>query len=132
MATDILPTVLFPGILQLDADGSGNITGATASKKYILIPIDSTGDVTGLTAAEAAPATGDGRKVAYELIKVMHAAIDGLATASKPNRAIFTTGALALVDDSTARKTFGQQFDLTIASMDVAVETTTTTTTTTG
>ena len=114
MATDIIPTDLFPSYTY----GTGTLS------------IDIS-DLEGLDAAEADAVTGDGRKVAYHLIKQIHAAIDAMAQADKPNRFIVATGGLAVVDSTTLAQSYSQTVYLGLGAVDVATETTTTTTTTT-
>lgn len=124
---DITPVDLFPGYLQKDSDGSGAISGAAASQSYILIPIDTGGDLSTLTALEAA-ADGDGRKVAWEIIRQIHAAIDAMEAAAKPEKFTVSTGSPTLVSETLMRRTYTQMVDLTVPAVDVADETTTTTT----
>lgn len=109
---DILPTDLFPGY--------------TANGTAITIPLAA---LPGLLEAEAAAADGDGRKVAYELIKAIHAGIAALPVAERPNRFIASTGGLSLVDENTMSRVYQQTVYLGIGDVDVATETTTTTTT---
>ena len=86
-----IPTDYFPGYLWVEADGSGDITGAVADTDYILIPVTGTHalaatltDDGGLTKAEAHHDTGNGNKVVYGLIKAAYKQLQDEETAMRP------------------------------------------------
>ncbi len=101
----ILPTDIFP---NLSSDGT-NIT----------IPLS---DFTGLTDTEADPSTGDGRKVAYEMVKKIADSYIALDTASRPEQMSAAIGVVQGQSATEARRTYTLSFDLDIAGSDLADE----------
>jgi len=108
----LLPTAILPGIDLLAA-------AAPAPSQGIFIPLAS---LPGLTALEADEATGDGRKLVYEVVRAIFNNYNGIAAASRPTRFTVTQGTPAGIDASTVRNAYTLTFDLDIAGSDVAVE----------
>ena len=98
-----LPTDFFPGYTT---DGTS-----------ITIPL---ADLSGLIAAEADAATGDGRKVCFELVKQIQAAFAALPSA--PGRMNATVGTPTGVSATVTRRSFQLTFDVDISDADVAAE----------
>jgi hypothetical protein len=91
--------------------------GYTSDGTSITIPLAA---LEGLTAAEADAATGDGRKVAFELVKQIR---DGFAALDPaPGRMNVTVGTPTGVSASVVRRSFNLTFDVDIAEADVAAE----------
>lgn len=101
----IVPTQILP---NYESDGT-NIT----------IPLAT---LSGLTAAEANPATGDGRKVAFELVKAMHTNLQGLADAAKPAQFLTSESTPTGQGPNEVRKAYTFTFDVNISAVDVAEE----------
>lgn len=101
----IVPTQLLP---NYSSDGT-NIT----------IPI---ADLAGLVAAEADPATGDGRKVAFELVKTMHENLQALDEAAKPAQFLTSESTPTGQGPNEVRKSYTFTFDVNISAVDVADE----------
>ena len=101
----ILPTALFPGYTS---DGTS-----------VTIPLAALG---GLSAAEADAATGDGRKVAFELAKNMHEKIQAMAPEVRPTQFITSESTPTGQGPNEVRKSYTLTFDVNIASVDVADE----------
>ena len=108
----ILPSALFPGYEYVAA------AGAVAADSLV-IPLAS---LPGLTAGEADDATGDGRKVAYELARVIHTNIQGLAEAARPVQFLTSESTPTGQGPNEVRKSFTLTFDLNITDTDVASE----------
>lgn len=106
----VAPTAFFPGIAYLGASDPAPAAG-------IFIPL---ADLSGLTAAEADEATGDGRKVAYELIKAIQAKYAAMPT--KPQRLTVTVGTPTGVTASVVRQSYTLAFDVDITGVDLATE----------
>lgn len=108
----IIPTQLFPGYEQV-------ASGGTVAADSIVIPLSALG---GLTAAEADEATGDGRKVAFELAKAMHTNIQGLAENARPAQMLTSESTPTGQGPNEVRKSYTMTFDVNIGSVDVADE----------
>lgn len=98
----MLPTEIFAGY---SADGTS-----------ITIPL---ADLPGLTAAEADAVTGDGRKVAFELVKTIAEMYLAIPTASRPAGLSATIGTLQGLSATTVRRSYSLAFDLDATSADV-------------
>jgi hypothetical protein len=98
----MLPTEIFPGY---STDGTS-----------ITIPL---ADLPGLTAAEADDATGDGRKLAFELTKTIAEKYLAIPTAERPAGLSATIGTLQGLSATTARRSYSLAFDLDVAAADV-------------
>ncbi len=83
----------------------------------LTIPI---ADLPGLTAAEADALTGDGRKLAFELIKQIQAAYTQLDPT--PGRMNATVGTPTGISPTVARRSYTLTFDVDISEADVAAE----------
>lgn len=94
-------------------------SAAAAPSQGIFIPLTS---VSGLTAVEADTTTGDGRKVAFEILRAVFANYTALSTAAKPGKMAIARGTPVGVDSSTVRQTFTVSFDLDITGSDVTAE----------
>jgi hypothetical protein len=91
----------------------------TSNGTAITIPLTA---LTGLTAGEADPDTGDGRKVAYEITRAIVEKVTALPTADRPNRMTVTTGTLQGISATVARRGYTLSYDLDITGSDVAPE----------
>lgn len=110
---NILPASVFPGY-QLLANGEA------APAQGVFIPLST---LTGLTAEEAAETTGDGRKVAYEVARAMHASYTGLSDAAKPSHFLADVAPPVGLTADVVRRTYTLSFDLNIDGSDVTNET---------
>lgn len=108
----ILPTAILPGYEVLAA-------GAATPSQGIFIPLAS---LVGLTAGEADEATGDGRKVAFELSRTIFTNYTAIATANRPAKFSITRGTPAGVDASTVRQSYTYTFDLDVSASDMSSE----------
>lgn len=101
----ILPTALFPGYTS---DGTS-----------VTIPLAALG---GMTAGEADAATGDGRKLAFELAKAMHERIQALAAEARPTQFLTSESTPTGQGANEVRKSYTLTFDVNITAADVANE----------
>jgi hypothetical protein len=101
----ILPTDILP---NYSSDGT-NIT----------IPLT---DLAGLATAEANATTGDGRKVAFELVKTIHENLQALADEDKPAQFLTSESTPTGQGPSEVRKSYTFTFDVNISAVDVADE----------
>lgn len=108
----VLPPQLLPGADLLAA-------AAPAPSQGLFIPLTA---LPGLTAAEADEATGDGRKVVYELARALFTNFTALATASRPTKLSITRGTPTGIDSTTVRQSFTFSIDLDISASDVTPE----------
>ncbi|MGG6293799.1 hypothetical protein ACQ4M4_05185 [Leptolyngbya sp. AN02str] len=108
----IQPTDLFPGYDLLDATDP-------APSQGIFIPL---ADLSGLTAAEADAATGDGRKVAYEVLRKVESSFTAIPTADRPTRMNVTLGTPTGVNANIVRRSYTLTFDVSIGATDMADE----------
>lgn len=108
----ILPSAILPNYQYLAA-------GAATPSAGVFIPLAS---LPGLTAAEADAATGDGRKVAFELSRAIFSNFNALPTANRPNRFTITRGVPSGLDQTTVRQTFTLTFDIDFSGSDMANE----------
>lgn len=92
-------------------------TGYTSDGTSITIPLTA---LPGLTAAEADTATGDGRKVAFELVKQLQSAYTQLDPT--PGRMNATVGTPTGISPTVARRSYTLTFDVDISEADVAAE----------
>ncbi len=83
MAADLTINTYFPNAIVKSSDGSGNITGAAASKTYFMLRVD---DFPQLAAGECTPGNGS-----EDVRKTLFAILDLLAT----NYAAEVTGGTA-------------------------------------
>lgn len=90
-----------------------------APAQGIFIPLTS---LSGLTAAEADEGTGDGRKVAFELVRTVNEKYNALAAADRPTRMSVTVGTPTGINSTTVRRTYTMTFDVDIAATDLASE----------
>lgn len=111
MAT-ILPTALFPNYQLLAAS-------ASAPSEGIFIPLS---DLTGLVSAEANATTGDGRKVAYELVRKIVGSYQGLATDARPGRMGVAASTPTGITAEIVRRSYTLSFDVGIGATDLADE----------
>ncbi len=109
---DILPTALFPNYQLLASNASAPAEG-------IFIPLS---DLTGLLSAEANASTGDGRKVAYEVIRKIVASYQGLATDARPSRMNVAASTPTGITADIVRRSYTLSFDVGISATDVAAE----------
>lgn len=96
---NILPTIIFP---NMTSDGTD-----------LTIPI---ADLVGLTAAEADPATGDGRELARIIIHNIFSKINALADAAKPVEMIVTKANPIAQSSSVVRESYTISFDVNLDS----------------
>jgi hypothetical protein len=108
----ILPTALFPGFDLLAAN-------AQAPSEGIFIPLTA---LEGLTSAEANEMTGDGRKVAYEIIRAIQTRYQALADNAKPQRMVCSVAPPVGLTADIVRRTYTMGFDLLISGSDVPAE----------
>ncbi len=101
----ILPTDIIP---NYSSDGTD-----------ITIPLT---DLPGLEAAEANAATGDGRKVAYELVRAIHSNLQALDDAAKPTQFLTSESTPTGQGPNEVRKAYTFTFDVNISAVDVAEE----------
>jgi hypothetical protein len=94
-------------------------SGATTTAEGLFIPLAS---LAGLTSAEANASTGDGRKVAFELMKEMFDRIQLIAAADRPNRLTITRGIPTGLTATVIQQTYTAQFALEVTGSDVAAE----------
>lgn len=108
----VTPGNLINGYQLLTAAEAAPATG-------IFVPLTSFSD---LTAAEADEATGDGRKVAFEIQKEIFEQYTALADAAKPARMTVSRGTPTGINPNTVRQTYTISFDLDISASDVTAE----------
>ncbi len=108
----ITPPALFPGYSLLAAS-------TPAPSQGIFIPL---ADLDGLSAAEGDTVTGDGRKVAYELLRKIQGSFNALEAAQRPNRMNITSGTPTGINGNTVRRSYTLTFDVNISATDVAEE----------
>lgn len=109
---NITPDDLFPGYEYKTA-------GASVTANSIVIPL--TALLGELSAAEADPATGDGREV---LRQIIGASVKGLAlipSADRPTKMSVATPALTALSASQVRKTYTFTFDLDVNSENLSI-----------
>lgn len=109
---DILPSALFPGFQLLAAN-------AQAPAEGVFVPLSA---LEGLTSAEANGSTGDGRKVAYELVRAMQTRYQALSDAAKPQRMVCSVAPPVGLSADVVRRTYTLGFDLLISGSDVPPE----------
>lgn len=90
-----------------------------APSQGLFIPLAS---LPGLTALEADEATGDGRKMVYELARAIFSNYTALATAARPGKLSVVRGTPTGVDSTTVRQSFTFAIDLDISASDVTPE----------
>jgi hypothetical protein len=95
-------------------------SGATVAADGIFIPLAS---LAGLTSGEGHATTGDGRKVAFEILKEMFERIQLLDAAARPNRLTITRGIPSGLTATVIQQTYTCQFALEVTGSDVATET---------
>lgn len=93
------------------------LPGYTSDGTSVTIPLTA---LPGLTATEADAATGDGRKVSFEIIKALQSGYAGLTPA--PARMNATIATPTGVNATTVRRGYTFQFEVDIADADVAPE----------
>ncbi|MBW4653984.1 MAG: hypothetical protein KME20_13250 [Kaiparowitsia implicata GSE-PSE-MK54-09C] len=108
----ITPSVLFPGYALLAA-------AEAAPSQGIFIPL---ADLVGLTAAEGDVATGDGRKVAYEVLRRIESSFSALPTTDRPTRMNVAVGTPTGINGNTVRRSYTLTFDVSISDTDMADE----------
>jgi hypothetical protein len=109
---NILPTSVLPSFKLL-------ANGGTAPSEGIFIPLSS---LTGLTSAEANESTGDGRKVAYEVVKALYSSYVALSDVAKPAHFLADLSPPVGLTADTVRRTYTLSFDLNITGSDVTPE----------
>lgn len=102
---NILPTVLFP---NMTSDGSS-----------ITIPLT---DITALSAAEADPATGDGREVARALVESIVTNVSALDNANAPTQMIVNKANPTGQGTDTIRQAYTLAFDIVISPDGVSMD----------
>lgn len=121
MAFDKTPTTWLSGVLQKDSDGSGNITGAAASKSYLLLEIGGSGDFPYLTTANADEATGDIRDIMYGVVSGFRASWESISDADHPNKMTVSASSTGSNSSSISRR-FVFDFSNTVTTETVASE----------
>lgn len=109
---DILPTVLFPGFVQI-------ASAAAAPADGLFIPMTALPD---LTLAEANEVTGDGREVLRNLLKVSTENIDALAAAAKPTKLTVNIARPQGIGADEVRQAYTCNFDTTITGSEMVSE----------
>ncbi len=106
------PVQLLPGYDLLAA-------AEPAPSQGVFIPLAT---LTNLTAVEADTATGDGRKVLFELCRTAFTAFAALDANARPTRLTITRATPTGVDASKVRQAYTLTFDLDVTNADVAAE----------
>jgi hypothetical protein len=124
------PEDIWSGYLQVTATAAGGLADATLTNDatYICIPHGAVYGASGaglenLTEAEAEHASGDARKVIYELAETIYDYYNGIASGSEPDNITVTRS--SLVETSTAgesTRTYAITVILNTAALDVAPE----------
>lgn len=109
----VQPTDFFAGYEYVAAAG-------TVTANSIVIPLTA---LSGLLAAEADPATGDGREVARILIQSIAAAYNALPTAERPAFMSVVEPNLTPLSASRVRKGVNFTFDIDIPVTDLQMPT---------
>ena len=104
---NILPTVIFPGMEYKDA-------AAAVTANSIVIPITA---LAGLSAAEADPSTGDGRKVIEAIVRN---AVQSITALSAANRPTYLTVSQSNAATAAAPSRYSQTYTVT-ATVDAEV-----------
>lgn len=102
---NITPNELFPGI--------------TLSGNSLVIPLAA---LDGLSTTEANPTTGDGRKVAFELVKAIVNRYTGLSPTSRPTRMSVASVPPIGMTATIARRSYTLNFDVDVSQTDIADE----------
>lgn len=108
----MVPSTLFPGYDYLSANEAAPAAG-------IFIPLAS---LPGLTAAEADPATGDGRKISYEICRALFNNFNAIAQGSRPARMSVARSTPTGVSPTSISQVYSLTYTLDVSSVDVAAE----------
>ena len=108
----ITPPQLIPGYTLM-------ASGATVGEQGIFIPL---GSLQGLTATEGDDVTGDGRKVAFELVRLLEAQFSAMPTADRPTRMSIAQRNPVGTSFTSVRRYFDFQFEVGISDSDVVPE----------
>lgn len=110
---NILPSSVFSGYKLL-------ASGAATPSQGVFIPLST---LTGLTEDEAHETTGDGRKVAYEVVRALYAGYLAIPDTAKPNHFLADLSPPVGLTADVVRRSYSLSFDLNISGSDVTNET---------
>lgn len=108
----MLPTVVFPGYDYL-------ASGEAAPSAGIFIPLAS---LPGLTAGEADPATGDGRKLTFEMCRAIFNNFSAIPQNTRPARMAVARSTPTGVSPTTISQVYSLTYTLDVSAVDVAAE----------
>lgn len=117
MAVTIVPTDYLPGYLQKTSDGSGVITGTTASTAYVLLKIS---DFPELSDAEAAGA--DIRKIMFGIVDGIYQKFAAVDAGGSDVPTKWTSSKQTNVTNNNLTRNYTNSFETTSSAEEVAAE----------